>query len=409
MRTETLTTMRRMNLWTITLTTLVFATLAPQVLTAQTRDIRSVRPRPNAPKRSVHVMGSELPAGFNDDHDESSLPYLLDASELAKLGLAPKFQKVIPMDLTMYTHPLPLYNLRIHAIRTVNDYQTDAATITPQQIKALVDQANLVYHSAGIKFLFDPEKDFEQRNSTLLNQDCSLANFGQNVSNPNWDPTTSDKTQNKAERTRVAKLYPGKIVVYFRYGTKFTWNDETNSWKVGAATGGFSSGAGEYVAMTRRMPEKNLLAHELGHYLHCPHTFVIGIDTVAKATQRIKDWVEKEGHSTQDGLKTFDGDGGVVQDTPPDAGASIFDSKYGEKGRCGPTSSVEIPVRFSNGYQAYYTLKPDRLNIMSYFKGCHSLGVFHLSEEQIGRARSALETGNRHHLIAPSQRFGPRR
>lgn len=384
-------------LWGLILTATM---ILPVIAQNRQADIRRLR--------GINVGGSDLPPAYRDDDDDSSLPFLLDPSELKRLRIAPRSQMVKLVDLSKFMRPQPVYKVRIRAIRTANDGQTQAATITPAEIKKLVDQANMVWWSSGIEFLFDPAKDFEHRNSTLLNQDCSLANFGQHISDPNWDPATVDKEPNKAERTKVAKQYPGKLVVFFRYGTKFKWDDAIKSWKVGPATGGFSSSQSEYVAMTRKMPEKNLLAHEIGHYMHCPHTFGYRPATMAEASQAIKDWVEKKKHTTQQGDEVFDGDSKMVnssltfpvEDTAPDPGGGLFDAVYGEDGRCGPTTAVYVPVVFSGGYQAEYVIKPDRLNIMSYFKGCHNLGLHHLSKDQIANARDALKNGNRKHLIS---------
>jgi hypothetical protein len=361
--------------------------------------------------RSVHIIPDCVPPEFNCKDDDNA--YLFHSEyELKKLNVRATVPLIEKYDITRMMRILrrqPILKVHIHAIRTANDAGTDAAIIKPEEVKAFVDQANKVYWPSGIEFVFDPTKDFEHRNSTLLNQDCSLANISQHMSDPNWDPSTLDKTKNQEERTKVALQYRGKLVVFFRYGTKFVWDEDLKEWKVGPATGGFSASDAEFVAMPRKYGEKNLLAHEIGHYLHCPHTHVGGIKTVEDAAAAIKNWVEKQGHRTQDGLSVFDGDSKVriptypypVEDTPPDAEGSIFVSKYGEGGRCGPTGSIQIPVIFSNGYQAYYTLKPDRLDIMSYFKGCYNLGTHHLSNEQIANARDAIQNGNRKHLLNP--------
>ncbi len=64
--------------------------------------------------------------------------------------------------------------LRLHAVRTANNDGSQAATITPEEIPILVEQANVVFCSAGIEFRFDPVRDFERRNDTLLNNHFTL-------------------------------------------------------------------------------------------------------------------------------------------------------------------------------------------------------------------------------------------
>ncbi len=353
--------------------------------------------------RSIQPVASLAPIGFRCDDDDSSVPFLLSRAELAKIGLAPKTQRLVKVDpklLLKLMRRTPVLKVRIHAIRTANTNGSEAATITTQQVKQLVDQTNLVWWSSGIEFLYDPDKDFEHRNNTALNQDCSHSAFNQNVNNANWDPATSDKTANHNARTAVGNQFPKKLVCFFRYGTKFTWDEAAKKWTRGPATGGFSSSQSMYVAMSKGMPEKNLLAHEVGHYLHLPHTHVGGVDTVAKARKRIKDWVDVHGKTTQTALDSLNGDLGTITDTPSDCGGGIFVSKYGENANCKSEYPViMIDVKFNSGYQAYYTLKPDKLNIMSYFKHCHALGTHRLSPKQIDRARAALISGNRKPLV----------
>ena len=364
-------------------------------------DIGSARASVMARTYDIGAMG--MPEGYSDADDEDSLPYLLTAHELLARRLQPKPQTFTvsnPAVLKAVLRRTPVRKVRIHAVRTANTDKSDAATITPADISKLVAQANVVWYASGIEFVFDPAKDFEHRNNTNLNQDCQIAGLTVHAGNPNWNPGSVNKAPNVDARAAVGKQYPDKLVVFFRWGTKFTWDEAAKAWKRGPATGGFSSANSMFVAMPRKLPEKNLLAHEVGHYLHLPHTFVGGIATVDDAAKAIRDWVDVKGGTTQTALNALDGDRAAVTDSPPDARGAIFIAKYGDGANCDPKyPSVQIPVRFKSGYQAYYTLEPDRLNIMSYFKGCHALGTHRLSKQQIDRARNALEQGNRKPLI----------
>ena len=100
------------------------------------------------------VCGCGEPVSRDPNHDDED-----DSSSLRFLDNQSAVQEVdpIPQHLVLRGRPQPVYSVRIHAIRTANTDGTQAATITPAQIKLLVDQANVVYYSAGIEFQFDGE------------------------------------------------------------------------------------------------------------------------------------------------------------------------------------------------------------------------------------------------------------
>jgi hypothetical protein len=377
------------------------AVLGATVTLSSRGDAQELRARTSAPARAtpaarVQAVGLAPPA-YNDELDDSSVIYLMSPAERSARGLRVPPQVFAKVDLTkLKMAPQPVRSLRLRAIRTANDDGSEAATISPANIAKLVDQANAVWAGAGIQFVFDPAMDFEVRNNTVLNHDFTVKGDPATFASPDKAPEV-DKEPHAAARTKIGKEMQGRIVVFFRHGDKLVYDQAKKHWTVSASTGGFSSAAGEYVAMSRGMPEKNLLAHEVGHYLHCPHPFVGGIETRAQAAAAIKKYVE-DGKPVSEGLKRFDGDG--ISDTPPDARGQIFVDAGLEI--CGPVGTVSIPVAFANKTSHTYTLQPDRLNVMSYFKGCHDLGLHRLSKQQVARARNALESGNRKHLLLPS-------
>jgi hypothetical protein len=349
---------------------------------------------------------SHLPE-HDDLLDHSSDYYLMSNEERIRLGifLAPQVVGKIPIGVIQ---PQPIYRLRIHAIRTANNDGSNAATITTNDVQLLVDQANVVYHSAGIEFVFDPVQDFETRNSTLLNQDFTSTANGANYTIDGTPPPTppEEAAPHAAERIRVANLYPGKIVFFFRWGSKWVYDTNVHHYVLQPATGGSSSWAGAYVNMTRRMPEKNLLAHEVGHYLHNRHPFVSGIETVTEAADVIRDYLAT--HDADEGLDALDGDRNFVLDTPADVGQTIFNNAAPPIPQCQDNAQLVIPISYIRpdptplsepAGTLSYILKPDKHNIMSYFKGCHELGHW-LSSDQIQRTRDGLDDGNRHRLIS---------
>ncbi|HOW67590.1 MAG TPA: hypothetical protein P5186_27750 [Candidatus Paceibacterota bacterium] len=345
--------------------------------------------------------------GYNDLFDDSSEVYLMSNEERFRLGirLEPQIVGKVPAGIL---RPQPIHKLRVHAIRTANDNGSEAATITADEVKLLVDQANVVYYSSGIEFVFDPAQDFETRNSTLLNHDFTTTVNGALYTHKDVEPPTSaeESAPHTAERTRVANLYPGKIVFYFRWGDRWRYDDDLHHWVLKPASGGSSSWAAPYVNMTRGLPEKNLLAHEVGHYLHNRHPFVSGIETVEEAADVIRNYLQN--HSREEGLDALDGDRDFVLDTPADVGQAIFDNATPPIPTCQADAELEIPIAYipptpiplsQSGSSIGYLLKPDKHNIMSYFKHCHALGHW-LSDDQTERTRDGLENGNRHRLIS---------
>ena len=198
----------------------------------------------------------------------------------------------------------------------------------------------------------------------------------------------SFKRHNAARSAWAKKHHTGELVVYFRYGTSVRWNDQAMTWVVGPATFAFSGGEHEFVAMNQGT-ELVLLAHEMGHYFHLPHTFGTIASLTdeekakyddpehdpadhdgrrkllhAKVIEAIRGYVDDKGHPPEQGLNVFDAD--TFTDTAPDPGTQIFHYEF--KDACGPKSiTVDVPLK--TGARPY-TLDPDRDLIMSYFFRC---------------------------------------
>lgn len=278
---------------------------------------------------------------------------------------------------------MAIEEIRIHAIVTNDDNAgPNAPTLTEAQIQNILNDANTLYSSAGIKFVLD---GIEKVNSTVLNRDKP--------------PPTNDGAVTANARQERAVQYPGKLVIFFRDG------------------GGGGSGAdGEflYTAKTDDLAQgRRLFTHEVGHYLHLAHTFgtQIGLTepeqslpddqkiNLLKQRQReaILNYVQS-GQPKENGLAVFDGDAPAVGDTPADDGGQIIYYLNGGNS-AGPIDSVDIEVSFPDDPTPHhYLLKPDRGNIMSYFHKELSIPQ-HLSNDQCKRIRHALEIGNRLHLI----------
>ena len=240
---------------------------------------------------------------------------------------------------------LPMYTVRIQAIRLADDDGKRQAVTLPESVVESVDFANKVYAPIGLKLLFDPRTDFITLNNTAANS-------------MNVDP----KPPRVSGRigSEVAAKYPGKLVVFFRYGPGEK------------ATGSsFAHFEDDFVAMGGNLhrPRDSAFSHEFGHYLGLQHTHGLGFDTVQEAE---KDFI-KSGKKPD----RYDGDG--LSDTLPDPCIRELRNKF-------TVASIKM-----DGVK----LELPRRNIMSYYLDGDSL-----SPQQIAIARWFLE-----HRVKNNMRF----
>jgi len=276
---------------------------------------------------------------------------------------------------------------------------------------------------------FDPTKDITLLKDTVINQDFTLPT-GVNLSSP--DPPISDAEKNASfnqhntvRSTWAMDNHKGRLVIFFRYGTSVSWDQNKKKWIVGWATFAFSGSEHQFVAMNQGT-ELLLLDHEMGHYFHLGHTHSGATELAdadkqkypdpdhnpadkegrlevlrAKVVEVIRNFVDDQNHPADTGLNALDAD--QLSDTPPDPGPQIFEYEFGAP--CSPMGlAIEVPLK--SGARTY-VLDPDRDNVMSYFFRCS--GNKHFSPQQIDRIRAAVENPNfppgtesRHHLIEGS-------
>ncbi|MGB3018969.1 MAG: hypothetical protein WBC65_14270 [Ignavibacteria bacterium] len=291
------------------------------------------------------------------------------------------------------------YKLRIQIIAPANDDGSDAANITPSQVSAKLETVNEILAPANIEFIFDETNDFLKIHSTLINREFTPLELP-NVGNSKWDhePTVDSQSHTRA-RTNIAMQFPGKLTVIFRNRKKLDTDDNGN-WEIVNKGGGSSSANSHFVNMSTISNGVDL-AHEIGHYLQLPHTFVGGVEKVSDAAALIKEYVE-DGHDEDEGMTALDGDRNVVLDTPGDCKSAIFESE--DLDPCGEEGEITIPVNFGESIRLY-TLAPDRNLVMSYFKGCSETGDKTISPQQARRIRDGLELRHRHDLISSSPSF----
>jgi hypothetical protein len=281
----------------------------------------------------------------------------------------------------------PIY-IPIYAVRTADDDGTHAATVTAAKVQQLVANANPLFAPAGIQFTFDPAQDFPPiTNNTLLNQDCTLlAPLPRGETVKRATVPVCDDVPNANARDAYAVQHNSHVVVFFRWGTIVNWNEGTGAWELLPATQGASSSCGVRVRLTAGGGSGTFLAHELGHYFHCAHTFGPQPETLAEATTVLQKYIAAYAPEPNQAARAFDGDG--LDDTPPDPGPDLFVDVYGNQ--CA-IDGVSVPIN----YPYLAILNPDRTNVMSYF---NCPGTKHFSPQQIDRIRAAVLSGNRAHF-----------
>ncbi|MEO8698796.1 MAG: hypothetical protein ABI867_02100 [Kofleriaceae bacterium] len=295
----------------------------------------------------------------------------------------------------------PLYKLRIHGIATSDSNGDNASPVTAATIEALLPELDEIYRPSRIQIVFDPATDFEQRNSTLLNQRFATAGNLEAYTDPAVKPPSYTVDFDNARRN-AADEHRDAITVFFAAPLELAYSSASGHWVLVPDSGGGSSGRFGRSVSWKYGVDAPSLAHEIGHYLHNRHTFVGDISTVAEAATAIGNYLDA-GHPVADGLQALDGDRDYVRDTPADAAGSIFVEQFGDK--CGPDGEIEIPVTYGLHHHATFTLAPDRDLVMSYFKGCGLGNRF--SPDQTTRLLDGLTLGNRRGVLHDVSEQGP--
>ena len=283
------------------------------------------------------------------------------------------------------------YNIKMHAVLLSDNDGKRKVPITPNQIKMWVDKSNEAFRrsNAGINIVFNASsdsEDWERIRSTRLNNLSSGDSSG-------WD-----------KGNKFAANYPGKMVVYFRYGKnrkdseKTTANGfalfPTGSYFIDNQTN-FIAMPGDFNATTVRVGRKGSkwvwkqnikqLVHDIGHYLGLPHTFPGIHDGATQTPAKASDFINSNKKYPKLAM-ALDGDG--ITHTPPEAGANFY---YNQKWN--PCGSKNIyTINTDNGLLSFFPLKN---NPMSYF----NCGSYRFTEGQVARMREMLNHKDRRHLI----------
>jgi hypothetical protein len=291
--------------------------------------------------------------------------------------------------------PGQIDSIRVQAVLVSNDDGSLAPTITPQQIRADLNTASQAFGPASVRFDFDPQTDVSRVNSTLLGRECTLAAGA--VLGTATEPSCDFPIHND-ERNRVAQTYPGKMVIYFSASER-TRRDAAGLWQYGPRTFNWSNQVDWFVTMTGGDPGDNL-SHEMGHYLHLPHTHWNLFGSSNEAANAIRNYVG--GGPKERGYELFDGDGLVS--TPPDPGAGLFSANGLDT--CNVNmGTLDLPVTFPDNSTFTYRFTPDRENVMSYWDQRCLNKVPRIAGDQIGVVRNAIDVDNRTQLLDLRQQY----
>jgi hypothetical protein len=244
----------------------------------------------------------------------------------------------------------------LQVVQLADDDGSRQATVTIQEMHAWIRFASRAFSAAGIRLSYQGNRsDTVFLRNTVLN---------------GMDPTDWNGSFREAcgQADRVVARYPGKLVVFIRWGT-------------GPSPTGNANGGGDwdfvvmgtFEAMNHcGHPHFDAFAHEVGHYFGLGHTFSNTFPSREAAEKYLLDRGNKP--------EAFDGDG--FTDTPPDPSIGRLE--------CDRTRAISL-----NGLR--FVLP--RRNLMSYYDERDSL-----TPQQVQRVRWMLRKRLENKLAMPKNR-----
>ena len=225
----------------------------------------------------------------------------------------------------------PILDVPIQAIFLANDDGSKPAPISAAEVDAWRLRANLIWNAACFNFTFDKSvgsPDYVWVKSTLLN---SIE-----------DTTSPDWPAQKHLASDLASLYPGKLVMLFRYGPDATPIGSGLTW----IDMNFIVMPGFQATSICGVQNIGLMAHELGHFLGLPHTYAEAFETYGDA---LSYYIAYGGTAASD---VFEGDG--RDQTYPDPFIDTWAYQCDPATKSVTFMSEEFPLPRDNVMAHYY-------------------------------------------------------
>jgi hypothetical protein len=314
---------------------------------------------------------------------------------MGQTGLPKPNRPVVSQDVPRKPPPQVFnsYRIKVRFIPLGSSDGTIAASIDENWCVTRLAEITAIFKPAGLQFEFgelDPLTRDDQLNLDI--------------------PPGSTKDSIETGRQRLAMKFPGELVVFVR-----RYLGDNPKKKSFYKAPHYSSVNADFVVAEPGGSTPWLLAHEFGHFFGLYHTFDENLlaailakkpaDRVSYVANELANAIKTGQVTEEKALDFLDGDRDSIADTPPDVAPPIFQphDQAGEESGPGSPDSITLTVILTqsttsgaNNKVHKYVLRPDKLNVMSYFTFTERP---HLSPLQMKVVYKIVDTGKRHRLV----------